>query len=157
MSIYDLTDKVMKNFGEDLALQMTDTETASEAVEIIHVIKHDVLNKEIYGAVTLKGKTTYYHVEDGNNSGTVFHKLSDEPIEVPKTRTITVAKIVPLVETPLSLAKAKALQPMLDEMQRSINYDKYVTGGSDYTTDYWKKKVAGIKGKIVYEEIVIAA
>lgn len=141
--------------GEDLLLEMLEEDPKDERVHIDLFIKENVIQHEIYGHVDFNDKTYYYHAENGVNNGTVFHWFSEHPIYIPRTRTIRVAKIVPLVETSLSLAKAKAMQPKLDEMARKLSYDAYVTGGSDHTTDYWQKEVDKIQGKIVYEEMEI--
>lgn len=144
-------------FGEDLLLEMLEENPKDERVCIDLFIKENVIQHEIYGHVIFDGKIYYYHAENGVNNGTVFHEISTEPIYIPTIRTIRMPKIVPKVDTPLSRAKAKAMQPRLDEMARKISYDSYVTGESFQTSDYWKKEVDKIGGKIVYEEKEIPA
>lgn len=153
--MYDLTDKVYELYGEDLMLEMANPDTKDPRVRIDLAIRHDVLNVEIYGTVTDKGKTRYYSVEDGNNNGTVFHALEATPITIPSTRIIRVPKIVPKIDNELTRLKAKAMQPQLEEIARSLSYDKYVTANSDKTRDYWQNKVDSIGGKVIYEEVEI--
>lgn len=157
MSIHAMTEEVEKEYGEDLLLEMINPFTTDTRVKIEKVINHDVINREIYGSVTLNGSTKYYSVEDGNNNGTVFHYLSKDKPYIPNKKTIRIARIVPLIETPLSLMKAKAMQDELDDIARSINYDSYHTGNSIKTSEYWKDKVSKLKGKIVYEELEVDA
>jgi len=115
-NIYRLTDEVLEKYGEDLLLEMTNPNTKDKRISINQVIKHDVLNIEIYGSITVDGKTEYYHVEDGNWNGTVFNDLSDEPIDIPRTRTIQVPKIVTaLLELPLS-----SFFPILEAIVREL-------------------------------------
>ena len=150
--IHELTNEVESILGEDLLLQMLEEKPTDSRVHIDLFIKENVIQHEIYGHVTVDNKTYYYVVENGVNNGTVFHEFSEEGVIIPSTRIIRVPKIVPEVETPLSLAKAAALQPKLDEMARKISYDAYVTGESDYTTKYWENEVRKMGGRIVYED-----
>jgi hypothetical protein len=153
-SIYALTDEVLNTLGEDLLLAMTG-EHDDVRVSIDLIIKHDVINKHIYGSVIEKGIKYFYSVEDGNINGTVFHDFSTNPVDIPKTRIVRIAKIVPLIETPLSLKKADAMKNELSDIARNMSYDAYVTGGSDKTTNYWHDKIKKLGGKVIYEEMEI--
>lgn len=143
--MFEKRDEFEKLYGESVLEEICEHIYGNKSgrVNIDREDKVDVLNKDVWGSIDLDNKTIYFAISDGNNNGTVVNSFSEAPISVPSSREVTVIRLAPKAkyrdnERSLKIFKLWQKQDWFKELERSVSYDKYVTGS---VPDYWIEKL----------------
>ena len=121
-----------------------------KAVHILNSDRHDAINVTAEGILTWNGKEYYFHLEDGNNNGTVLLAWEDhgQKFEYRKPTQWAlepngdiIGKAIASGGGKFLLAKWDAFltRPEVSEIPNKYSYDRHFQPGSKVET-YWKSK-----------------